>query len=173
MSAIEAQLAAILEALGMGAGDSSAYEPVPPASTPPAQPSATPPAMPPMPVAAFNVGYVGTGGATTYPPPLPGGYPPPIYPGYGSVPYPPVPPSIDENGARLNGGWDSYFKGRGFAPYETVLVTSGGYFVTTAQTDVSGSFTATIRIPEMPGTYVYVFTGQTSGRSAQAVIYVE
>lgn len=168
MSAIEAQLTAIMQALGIS-GSSSAPPPPPP-----------PPISVPMPT--YNPYPTTTYQPPPVPPPLPGSGAGAYEAAYGTPyggagpSYAPVPsgvPRIDQDGGIFNAGWDTYFIGRGFGAYEKVIVTSGGYFVTTANTDAGGNFTATIRLPAIPGTYLYQFTGQMSGAFAQATVYAQ
>ncbi|MCC7500647.1 hypothetical protein IT396_02495 [Candidatus Nomurabacteria bacterium] len=82
--------------------------------------------------------------------------------------------SIDNNGTTVQAGGHLDFVGRNFGRDETVNMTRNGTFVRTIQADGGGNFsTGSMSAPTTPGTYTYVFTGQTSGRTANSVITVQ
>jgi hypothetical protein len=74
---------------------------------------------------------------------------------------------IDQNGGQYNAGWDIFFTGRGFAPNEAVLITSGGSLVGQVRADAGGNISS--RGVYLPlGPHTYVFSGQSSGVTAVA-----
>ncbi len=80
------------------------------------------------------------------------------------------PAVIDQDGGSYNSGWDIYFTGRGFAPYEVVRITMDGTFVGTVQADPSGNISSK-GIYLSYGTHTATFVGQTSGVSVTAVVH--
>ncbi len=76
---------------------------------------------------------------------------------------------IDQNGGTFVQGWDIYFTGRGFTPYEQILITRDGTVVGHAVVDGGGSFSSPgVFLP--PGTSTFVFTGQSSSVSTVASV---
>jgi hypothetical protein len=83
-------------------------------------------------------------------------------------------PSIDNNGTTVSPGGHLNFGGRNFGREETVNITLNGVLLRTAHADGGGNFsTGSMSAPITPGTYTYVFTGQSSGRTANSVITVQ
>lgn len=64
------------------------------------------------------------------------------------------------------------FAGSGFAPNEDVLITLGSTTVATAHTNDSGVFSLNANAPSVSGSANYVFSGQSSGASANVAITV-
>jgi hypothetical protein len=80
------------------------------------------------------------------------------------------PTVIDQNGGTYVAGFDIYFTGRGFAPFEQVLVMRGGVTVGHTTADAGGNIsTSGVLLPL--GASTYTFTGQTSGVSSSATVY--
>jgi hypothetical protein len=105
----------------------------------------------------FIAGLGGGGTGTTTPPVNPGG-------GTGT---------IDQNNMSINAGGSIDLSGRNFGHEENVVVTLNGATVATAHADGGGNFsTGSIAAPTVAGTYVYHFTGQTSGVTGIATITV-
>jgi hypothetical protein len=103
------------------------------------------PATPTHPVTQPTIPNTGTGGAS-----------------YG-------PAVIDQNGGTYAGGFDIYFTGRGFQPYEQVLVMRGGTTVGHTNADAGGNISSSgVFLPY--GTNTFTFVGQTSGASVFAVV---
>lgn len=66
------------------------------------------------------------------------------------------------------------WNGRSFGHEETVNVTRNGQIVAIAHADGGGNFTTgSFTLPMTPGTYVYTFTGVTSGTSLTSTITVQ
>jgi len=81
--------------------------------------------------------------------------------------------TIDANNGFITAGSLIDFGGRNFGHEETVKVTLNGVTVATAHADGGGNFsTGSFLAPSVPGTYTYVFTGQTSGMTASTNITV-
>jgi hypothetical protein len=79
------------------------------------------------------------------------------------------PAVIDQNGGTYAGGFDIYFTGRGFEPYEQVLVMRNGSTVGHTNADAGGNIsTSGVFLPY--GTSTFSFTGQSSGASVSAVV---
>ncbi len=82
--------------------------------------------------------------------------------------------SIDNNGTTVQAGGHLDFVGRNFGHEETVNITLNSVLIRTAHADGGGNFsTGSMSAPTTPGTYTYVFTGATSGRTANSVITVQ
>lgn len=82
--------------------------------------------------------------------------------------------SIDNNGTTVKSGGHLDFVGRNFGHEENVNITLNGSLVRVVHADGGGNFsTGSMSAPTTPGTYTYVFTGQTSGRTANSVITVQ
>jgi hypothetical protein len=63
--------------------------------------------------------------------------------------------------------------GHKFGKEEHVMVMSGGVLVGNAFTNSTGDFsTGSVTVPNMPGMYIYSFTGQSSGISGQTTVTV-
>jgi hypothetical protein len=79
---------------------------------------------------------------------------------------------IDQNGGFVRAGESIDFGGHGFMHEEQIAVTMGGVLIATAHADGGGNFsTGSLRVPNAPGTYTYVFTGER-GDMAHAVLTV-
>jgi hypothetical protein len=79
---------------------------------------------------------------------------------------------IDQNGGSARAGESIDFGGHGFMHEEQIAVTTGGVLIATAHADGGGNFsTGSLRVPNIPGTYTYLFTGER-GDVAQAVMGV-
>jgi hypothetical protein len=97
-------------------------------------------------VAALIAGGGTGGGGTTTPPVSTGGT------------------TIDTNGSFITAGGPMDLSGRNFGHEENVNVTVNGATVAVAHADGGGNFsTGSFNAPATPGTYTFVFTGQTSG----------
>jgi hypothetical protein len=82
--------------------------------------------------------------------------------------------SIDNNGSTVSAGGHLDFVGRNFGRDEEVRLTLNGSTVRTVRADGGGNFsTGSMQAATTPGTYNYIFTGQTSGKTATSVITVE
>jgi hypothetical protein len=82
------------------------------------------------------------------------------------------PASIDQNGS-VRAGTNTDFGGHNFGSEEHVRVTLNGTQVASALTNLEGGFsTGSVAVPTTTGTYTYIFTGLTSGRTAQTTITV-
>jgi hypothetical protein len=124
-----------------------------------------PPVPTPTYVNTINTGY-----------PIYPTYNPPTYPTYpniqpvtntGTVVNRPV--IIDQNGGTYVEGFDIYFTGRGFTPYEQILITRNGQLVGHVNSDASGNISSGgVFLPL--GTHAFVFSGQTSGVVAVATV---
>ncbi len=65
------------------------------------------------------------------------------------------------------------FNGRNFGHEETVLIVANGQPAGSAHADGGGNFsTGSLSVSTVPGTYNYVFTGMTSGSSANVTVVV-
>jgi hypothetical protein len=79
------------------------------------------------------------------------------------------PVTIDQNGGTYVGGFDMYFTGRGFTPYEQILISRNGIVVGHATVDPGGSFSSGgVFLPY--GTNTFTFAGQTSGVNSVATV---
>ena len=97
----------------------------------------------------------------------------------GEEPPPPPPPPpanaprIDNNGQSVQPGGHLDFVGHNFGHEENVDMRLGGSLLRTVHADGGGNFsTGSMLAPGTPGTYNYVFTGQTSGLTATSTITV-
>lgn len=82
-------------------------------------------------------------------------------------------PSIDNNGMTVSRNGTIDFVGRNFGHEENVSITLSGSLLRTVHADGGGNFsTGSMQAPGTAGTYQYVFTGATSGRTATSTITV-
>jgi hypothetical protein len=92
----------------------------------------------------------------------------------GGTSTPPAPATIDQNGGTFSAGGTIDFGGRNFGHEENVTVTQGSNTVTIVHADGGGNFsTGSLPLPTTPGTYHYIFSGQTSGTTVNATITVQ
>lgn len=83
-------------------------------------------------------------------------------------------PSIDNNGSTIAPMGHLDFVGRNFGADEEVRLTLSGSTLRTLRADGGGNFsTGSMTGPTSPGTYTFVFTGLTSGRTANSTITVQ
>jgi hypothetical protein len=81
---------------------------------------------------------------------------------------------ISQNGQTVNAGGQIDFGGSNFGKEEHVNITLNGAQVGSGFTNSTGGFsTGSMQLPTTPGTYSYIFTGQTSGITSTATLTVK